>query len=315
MNGKLALHRWVTRKDLRFLAEVGLGYWIAALCPRRWDPWIVDRWVNWYAPADGGAVRDLAGLMRALLGPAAGQRDLLELAARHYRTVVEDRWGHIRDLHKQGWTPEIAVEGIRHIQEGLKASRGVILWGMHFCGGAVAKAGLAAAGIRLAHLSREHHGRPSRSWLGERLAYFGYKPELRYLDRRIVIPGDESLGYMRELIGLLASNACLSITGELPGRQSVEAEFFGGREKFATGAPGLAYKMGSPLLTYYAVREGTFRYRVVIEGPIEADRGVARQQFVRAAVEQFAERLQRTIVAHPSDWYRWYYDWWRRLPR
>src|SRR6266536_613384 len=102
--------RWVVWKDVRFLIEISLGYLITAVCPPRWDPWFVDRWVNSYAPPNGERVKDLAGLMRALLGPAADQRNMQEMAARHFRTVIEGRWGRMRSLHNWAWRPEVIVE-------------------------------------------------------------------------------------------------------------------------------------------------------------------------------------------------------------
>src|SRR3989442_10766865 len=119
---------------------------------------------------------------------------------------------------------------------------------------------------------------------------------------------------MRELIDVLAANGCLLIVGELQGGQNVEVEFFGGREKFAVGAPWLAYRMGSVLVTCYVVREGSFRYRLVIE-PVEVDRSLSRQEFIGAAVQQFADRLRHQIVRSPDDWCRWYEGWWRRHHR
>ena len=51
-----------------------------------------------------------------------------------------------------------------------------------------------------------------------------------------------------------------------------------GLAAFAAGAPSLAWSVGSVLLTVYVVSEGTGRYRVVIQPPIEGDRSLSRKQ-------------------------------------
>ncbi|MBI3666262.1 MAG: hypothetical protein HY236_08575 [Acidobacteria bacterium] len=296
-----------TWRDWKRLAAISLGYLSAAIWPRRWDGWLIDRMASLFLLFAVEKVKQLANLMGQVLGPAATGCDLLQAARHHYYMRLEDAWGRIRDLHPQGWEPQVEAEGLEHVRQGLAAGRGVILWGMFFCGSTVTKAALWRAGIRLVHLSRADHGAPSLTRLGLGVAAALYcRAETRYLDRRIVIPLEGSPAYLRELMNLLDSNVCLSIAGEIAGKPSVCARLFGGAARFATGAPVLAWKKQSALLTCYVVREGRRRYRVVIEAPIATDRTLPRDEFVEAAVEQFARRLEDHIARHPADWQGWH---------
>lgn len=127
----------------------------------------------------------------------------------------------------------------------------------------------------------------------------------------MVIPLDGSLGYMRELMDLLGRNQCISITGELTGKQSVPADFFEWQESYATGAPALAYKMKAALLPCCVVRDGELRYRLVIQAPICVEESsvhgssIDRHEFTRQAVQEFAKRVEEQVCAHPADWDRW----------
>ena len=285
---------------------MSFGYCLTGLWPRRWDRWLMERRAAWSLRPGNAKIRDLAALMRRVMGTSTGDRDLIPAARDHYRMCQETGWTRMRSIHQKGTEAEIEIDGLEHLQRGLASGRGVILWGMLFCGYTLAKEALWRAGIRVSHLSREDHSAPSRSWLGLNVAGRLFRSaETPYLEQRVIIPLDGSLSYLRGLMDLLKSNACVSITGELKGRQNVSANVFGWPEAFATGAPGLAWKMESSLLTCYVVREGTLRYRLVIEPPVEPDRSLGRDEFIRAAVEEFASRLQRHIGDHPGDWDRW----------
>jgi lauroyl/myristoyl acyltransferase len=303
---KSANRPWVTRKDLRRLLAIALVYLGTSLWPRRGDGWLMRWRLGVFFRLRRNKVRRLAAGMRQVIGSGPSDQDLLRAAGDHFRMSKEIGWIRIRNLHASGDQTQIEIRGLDHLERGLAAGHGLILWGMLFCGYTVAKAALSRAGIRVAHLSREDHAAPSQSWVGLRVvAPILWRAETRYLDRRVVIPMDGTRGHMQELLDLLGSNACVSITGELKGKRNQEARLFSWTEEFATGAPWLAWKMHSTLLTYYVIRTGSFQYRLVIEPPIEPDRAMDGPEFIKSAVEEFASRLQRNILDHPGDWDRW----------
>ena len=160
----------------------------------------------------------------------------------------------------------------------------------------------------MTHLSREQHGSPSLTRLGVRVVAPLYcRAENPYLAERVRIPLDGSLSYLNRLRGRLRENACVSIFGEHEGRQGAEVEVLGARWRFALGAPSLAWLEGAELLTVYPLRIAPFHYRVVIDEPIAADRSAPRKAFAQQALAEFAERLERLIVAYPAQWQGWLY--------
>jgi predicted LPLAT superfamily acyltransferase len=172
----------------------------------------------------------------------------------------------------------------------------------------VLKQGFHACGLPLTHLSRAEHGSGTKTRLGLGVvAPLHRRVEDAVLRERVQIPISGSLAYLRTLGDRLAANQCVSIFGEHTGRQSVTVTVLGMEHRYALGAPSLAWRENAGLVTAYALREGPFRYRVVIEEEMAVDRDVSRRCFAEQAVQAFAGRLERCILRHPADWHGWFY--------
>ena len=294
---------------------IAAGYALAGVVPQRLDAWIAGRIAGVALAARPGSARWLAERMGEMLGSAAGDRDLRALARDHYRMRAENAWARIRLLHGAEWRASATLEGLQHLQAASQAGNGAILWRMRFCDAPIADVACAQAGFPLTHLSHVAHGAHSITWLAMAVnARLYRKAEERYLRERVLIPFGNSVGYLKVMIDRLSSNETVSIFGELRDRQSVAAPLFGRSLQFANGAPSLAWKTGAALLTMHAVREGPYRYRVVIEEPVAADRSLPRKEYVRLAVQEFTRRLEQRVIAHPAEWMGWYGEHWTTLP-
>jgi KDO2-lipid IV(A) lauroyltransferase len=207
-------------------------------------------------------------------------------------------------MHRSGWQVETEVEGREHLDRALAEGRGAILWGMSFCGDLIYKIALQRAGVPLILLSAADHGAhypPTRLGLTV-VGPLVQRTETRYLSERVVIPPDQSLGYLRTIRARLESNATVWIAGERAApRGNVDVRLFGHDLRLATGAATLAHSVGSRLLPVDIVREASFRYRVRIDRPIAPDES-DKNGFVAAAVHEFAARVEQRVLEHPSDW-------------
>jgi lauroyl/myristoyl acyltransferase len=104
----------------------------------------------------------------------------------------------------------------------------------------------------------------------------------------------------------LSENSLLYIRGDLESvRTNYPAKVFGREMRFAPGAPGLSWKMGSALLPLHVVRDGPFRYRTVIHPPVEVDRELDGSSYIRQSVDHFAALLERCAREFPSNWDIW----------
>jgi KDO2-lipid IV(A) lauroyltransferase len=244
------------------------------------------------------------------LGEAGAGLDLERVTADHYRMRADRNWLRARSIHRRlRRLPRIEIDGGERIREALARGRGAILWRMSFGSTTWLQAACWQAGLPLVQLSHEEHGATSRGAIGygvNRRLYV--RAESDYLKERVEVQEDGKLfGYMKVLIRRLEDeNALVAIRGELRSRQRVPATLFGDRTMFANGAPSLAWLTGATLLTVYAVRDGPFRFRAVIDPPIDVDRERPRRDAAAAAVQEFAARLEERIRAHPSEWMGWY---------
>ena len=298
--------RLASGRDILGLAQMAAGWLLTAFLPQKLIQRVARALAALHLLIFPGAVRKGVSRVRCLMDPAPNDADLVCLFREHHKRTYEHLLGRILDTHRRGWHPQIDLEGVEHVRHSLGQSRGVIFWGMSFCGPVIPKAGLFQAGFRVVHLSIPFHGGFSKSWVARRLLNpWTLRSENKYLAERLVIPPDGSLNYLRTLKQRLRDNGCVSIMGEHKGIQNVGVPFLSEQREFATGAPNLARSTGAALLTVYSHRIAPFHYRVVIEPPIAVDCFTGRAEYIKGAIEQFAQRLTHQIRMHPEDWEGW----------
>jgi hypothetical protein len=219
----------------------------------------------------------------------------------------EIQWLRFRAFHGRKVPVETSVDGLHRVHAALEGGNGAILWGMSFCETLPKLIAFQRAGLPLVLLSSAYHGVPSDTRLGlEVVGPFFSAPENRFLAERLIVPADLSLGYLRQLQKRLSDNACVCIRGDLASRRAnVRKTVFGVPMSFARGAPGLSWKLGSPLLPIHTVRDGPFRYRTIVHPPVEIDGGLDKDMFIEAALEHYVQLLKRCALEAPSNWEIW----------
>jgi lauroyl/myristoyl acyltransferase len=301
----IRLYRTGGKADLRSLAKLSAGYLLALIVPRRMDQWVLRRFVGTSLGVRKAMTQRVEGRMRQVLGPYLPDADFKALAIEYCEMAREIQWLRMRAFHTTALPMETSVEGLERVAEARDVGRGVILWGMSFCESLPVKVALQRAGLDIVHLSSAQHGVASpHTDLGLQIVGpLHNAPENPFLRERLIIPADESLGYVRVLKKRLSDNGCVYIRGDIHSvRTNVVAMVCGREANFAPGAPGLSLQLGSPLLPIHVVRDGPFRYRAVIHPPVDVDRGLDKKQFVRKAVDQFAELIEASALESPSSW-------------
>lgn len=312
---RLTQHLSTGQLDFLRVLGFGLGYLPTALIPRRMDPWLVQRLTNLALLVRPGAVDGIAEKMSRSLGEQAGHQDLSWEARNILEMDFESTWGRVRGLHRRGWNPTLSLDGLERIHESQAAGCGTVLWRMSLGSSLLVKKALWEQGVEIIHLSMDRHGAWSDAWIARRaLCPIYRRTENWYLKERVIIPWSrETGGVMKTLLTRLGKeNGVVSIVGDNKGTKNVATPFFDGQAEFAIGSPSLSWKTNSGLLPVYSVREGTGRYRVVIDSPILTDRSLPRKEFVKKAVEEFSQRMQDTIVRYPGSWGHWGRFWGRK---
>jgi len=296
---------WSKSADVRTLARLTAGFIMTGLLPRRLDRGLIPRLLGSPFLIRASLIDDVAGRMRFVLGDALPDAAARDHARAWCEMVFETRWLRWRALHRAAPPVETSVDGLPTLHAAHEGGRGVILWGMEFCDTLVVKIALHRAGVRLVHLSSANHGlNAPPTKLGLRfVSPMHCAAENRFLDERVVMPADGSLGYMRVLVQRLEENRCVYISGErLAARQNIPAPLLGREAQFAPGASGLAWKLKSALLPVHVVRDAPLRYRAFIDVPVTPDPALGKSAFIESAVREFAERLGRRVTEHPPGW-------------
>ena len=283
------------------------GYLLTAVVPARFDRHL-SRSLGWmYLITHRRKIQTVGSVMRTRLTDRGVSGDWEALARDNMRMYVEEDLGRIRGLHRGGWRPEIELVGIDELESALALGNGAVLWRMSFASSPIVKVALWDAGFPLVHLSSPLHG--STRWQGRYWRrYFTRwhaKAEDRFLKERVVLARTGNLEYLRVLLSRLEANEVVSIFGDQAGRQNVEMPVVGAPIRFATGSPSLMRRVGCALLPVHVVWLGPQKYRVVIEPAIESDPGLARDEYAKQAVAQFAKRYEQRVLEHPASWRLW----------
>ncbi len=261
--------------------------------------------------------------MRRLRTGLAGrpiQGSLFGLRVRIIAGYMEERMQLLREYRPGGWRGRIELTGESHLTEALERGRGAVLWSCPFThADLVVKTALARAGHSVNHLSARSRGfQPNHChpWTPTRfgnryLSRLRTSVEDRYLEERILMPRDGSLGYVRRLERILRGNEILSIRAGAFGHGTAEAPILGGHQTLATGAPSLAVATGAALLPVFLVRHGRGRFEVVIEPPMEAATGLTPRAACEDLIRRYTERLETYVLRSPELWSGWYF---MRLP-
>jgi lauroyl/myristoyl acyltransferase len=227
------------------------------------------------------------------------QRDLVSTVFERYLLLLRERapWG---------WSPEIRVEGLEHVERGLAANRGVLLF-IHPTSfyTIVGKKGLAGAGVKPVHLSRPGHGFSDSAFGIRHINPLLTRIEDRYISRRLVLNDGAPGRSLRPLLQALGENHVVTITATAEGRTH-RVPFLGGSLRLARGAASIALASGAVLLPMITVRDGQ-RYRVVIGAPLQSSpSGGDRDSDERRILEQYAARLQPLLAQHPEQFPEWH---------
>lgn len=207
-------------------------------------------------------------------------------------------------VFRKGWPARIEVTGADRLRAAHAEGRGVVMWVMSFLDMTPFNLTAAAEGHPVTHLSTPGHGLRDHGPISRRLvAPIVLHGERRSHGRRLVIPPEGGMGYLRELLKVLETkHGTVTIRGDYTlGRRMIEAPFLNEIAAFPTGAPGLAHRTGAPLLTTATIRRGPFDHEVIIDEPISISRELDRHTYEYEAVQEFAARLDRRARLYPGS--------------
>jgi lauroyl/myristoyl acyltransferase len=230
----------------------------------------------------------------------------LEVLSMPYRSV------------SQAAVDAVEMNGLEHLQAGLKQGNGVILWESSYFGRRLlAKEVLYKKGFAIeqvhaqTHLGGFGHSRDAASSVRERMI----RPFFEHCERLFVkdiiyLTDPGSLRHTRVLANRLKQNRILCISADGPrGQKFISVPFLGRTLAFPTGIVSLAKISGAPILPLFCFADKKGRTKLTILPPVEISSEWEREQALERAILQFTAVLDGYIRRYPEQYRNWHYVW------
>ncbi|MBF0371485.1 MAG: lysophospholipid acyltransferase family protein [Magnetococcales bacterium] len=241
--------------------------------------------------------RALAQLLESTLpegknSPDTVQRAILDYFSNHYT----DRMSifHYARLNRDNLDQVLTFDGLELIDQGLEKGRGCVLLHSH----------MGPSQLSLVALGRMGYGMTQMGFRSEQnLSGIGRDVQLRIrMELEEAFPAQMLYAdrFQRQIFRNLKDNGVIMTAGDGSGTagrfgpQGV-AEFMGRQMVFPVGPYKLAEKTGATLLFLFLIRDGLYRYRIVIRKPDPS----------LTPFEAFVRELERHVADDPGQWPFW----------
>jgi lauroyl/myristoyl acyltransferase len=292
----------ISLDDIGTILGIPLLVLVTTIVPERlWQPLCYG--FAWTFNGFASNARKRRILARLKTSPRPKSKDVYRVASMRF----EQRLQTIREW-SIGWKPDLRLEGREHLEAALQSGQGAVLWIARFSFASLAeKIAFAENGFEVHHVTRPQHGFSDTAFGMKYLNPIRNGAEYRHAAGRIVINADRPADSMNTARKLLKANKFVSIaSGTTEGQVLVFTRFAGKRLRFSAGPARLAKLAGCPLLPVFVVRDGKSRtIRVVVDRPIDLDRGGNKDKMLELAAQEFADRHQPFIKSHPHQWRDW----------
>ena len=225
---------------------------------------------------------------------ATATREAFELYARYWFDAFL-----IRTLSVEEFNRRTVTVGIDLVDAALKAGKGCICVLPHTGNWDVGGAWFGVNGYPIVAVAEE---------LKPRRLFELFVSHRERMGMKIV--GLSSQAHVgTQLKALLAQNHMVALVSDrdLSGR-GIEVEMFGAPRKLPAGPALLSLTTGAPILCCptYTLKDG---WEIHFEGPLEVERTGNLRSDVATLTRLMAERFERAIASHPTDWHMFQPAW------
>ncbi len=194
------------------------------------------------------------------------------------------------------------VQGRHHLEAALKNGRGAMILLSHLGANQMIMPALGFRGYSLHQISRPAHV-DNDEYQGRYLSPMFRKIidlQRAYEESLPVRHIDVTRG-LRQVFRQLKANQIVAVAGD--GRYGTEwtpHSFLGRPATFSPGPWLIAHRTGAPLLPTFVLRpQHDFRYRVIIEPPVDLPYGADAETFLKAGLDAYVPRLETYFYQYP----------------
>ena len=285
----------ITTEDLGTAVGLGILTALSWLLPHRWHG-AFARLVGKPARLALNSGPQTVARIAALRGCHREEAEqlLVALATEDLRATME----LLRCYRPPGPFPVVDLSGLEHVEAGLGAGRGVILWVGHFVHNPLtSKVAMSRAGYGVHHLSHPRHGFSSTRFGMNYLNKIRTVAENRYLAERVTLALDTAKPALARLHNCLEGNHIISMGARATGSRPLRVPFMNGAITLAPGAPVMALKTGAALLPAIPMREPS-GLKMTIGPPLVADS-------VQKLADAYMTYTAPYVTRLPAQWLGW----------
>jgi KDO2-lipid IV(A) lauroyltransferase len=289
---------WITAKNVLLFLYLYVGRWLSRLPPRLFDL---------LRPIADGAFQILS-LRRtdaivdelAVAFPETPRPTLLAVRRKFASAAVRRALDDLVLAHGREKPNCTAFIGREHLDEAIAGGKGVLLAGLHWQAGRVARRHLKNSGypvlsIRMELLPRLVTGRLAHDTLVSRYADF-----FRGLHDDEVFTDDPERSL--KMLARLRSNGIVTVLMDaVRAEHGMELPFLGRTRRFPAGIFYLARAAGCPILPIFS-RGGMQSLEIEIGAPLPLDYSLPAEQFWRVHLPALVAVLETQVRAHPEEW-------------
>lgn len=291
---------WLEQRERGNLAAMRLITWITRALGHRAGRVLLLPICGYFVAFAPRARRASRAYLQRILATPVGMAQVF----RHFHVFASTLLDRIEMLSQGSSRFEIQVHGLPAVEAILARGRGCLLIGSHLGSVEILRAfGERHQKLAINLVMHEGNAQSTSRWLRQ------MAPELA---GRIIPPGEAwSLLRVREC---LERGEVVAMLGDRPfgTERTTRCEFLGRNARFPSGPMLAAAVLGVPVVTFFCLYEGDFRYSVHFDLLAERIELGAGQR--DAAVVPWIERYVRRLEAHarqaPYNWFN-FYDFWQ----
>lgn len=248
-------------------------------------------------------VEDLKTLLGCSQKRAAG---ILGDAMRLFRKDIFELW-KIPSLNARMVERMTSLNGLEHLENGLRAGRGVVIPVVHFGSWKIILAALGYRGYKVNQIAGKpmtfvkEEERSSHNLILE----YEYRCEQKLPVRFIYV--EDTVTY-RKLFEVLRQNEIVvaALDGILGGGKRLWVDFFNGRINLSIGPISLAHRTGAALVPLFPVRQHNDRHRLEFSPPLTLQE--LDDDFVSVWLRAYASLFSARVRERPEHYARWLFN-------
>lgn len=193
------------------------------------------------------------------------------------------------------------IQGEEHVQEALKAGKGVLFLTLHLGNGDFAIAAISRLGWPVHLISKEFRAR----WLND--LWFGMRSKH---GTRFISPEKSSFDILR---ALRKNEIVIFVLDQFMGPPiGVRTRFFGKETGTAAGLALMAGRTGAPVIPCYTYRRPDGKSVIVFEPPIPYLDNSLMEKNISVMTQKYTDKIESIVRRYPEQW-MWIHRRWKEF--